>query len=87
MCVPWELNPRPFALLTQCSTTEPQKHIFKYSIQIFTWFCDLFGYNLVANEKILSTNAVNLYIVKPNVFLELFKYKKINFYEYFNFLI
>ncbi len=26
MCVPWELNPRPFALLTQCSTTEPQKH-------------------------------------------------------------
>ncbi len=26
MCVPWELNPRPFALLTQCSTTEPQEH-------------------------------------------------------------
>ncbi len=25
-CVPWELNPRPFALLTQCSTTEPQEH-------------------------------------------------------------
>ncbi len=25
MCVPWELNPRPFALLTQCSTTEPQE--------------------------------------------------------------
>ncbi len=24
MCVPWELNPQPFALLTQCSTTEPQ---------------------------------------------------------------
>ncbi len=23
MCVPWELNPQPFALLTQCSTTEP----------------------------------------------------------------
>ncbi len=22
-CVPWELNPQPFALLTQCSTTEP----------------------------------------------------------------
>ncbi len=28
MCVPWELNPQPFALLTQCSTTEPQEHIF-----------------------------------------------------------
>ncbi len=26
MCVPWELNPRPFALLTQRSTTEPQTH-------------------------------------------------------------
>ncbi len=22
----WELNPQPFALLTQCSTTEPQEH-------------------------------------------------------------
>ncbi len=27
MCVPWELNPRPFALLTQCSTTEPHEHM------------------------------------------------------------
>ncbi len=27
MCVPWELNPQPFALLTQCSTTEPQGHL------------------------------------------------------------
>ncbi len=26
MCVPWELNPQPFALLTQCTTTEPQEH-------------------------------------------------------------
>ncbi len=26
MCVPWELNLQPFALLTQCSTTEPQEH-------------------------------------------------------------
>ncbi len=25
MCVPWELNPQPFALLRQCSTTEPQE--------------------------------------------------------------
>ncbi len=25
MCVPWELNPQPFALKTQCSTTEPQE--------------------------------------------------------------
>ncbi len=27
MCVPWELNPQPFALLTQCSTTEPQEDL------------------------------------------------------------
>ncbi len=26
MCVLWESNPQPFALLTQCSTTEPQEH-------------------------------------------------------------
>ncbi len=26
MCVTWEFNPQPFALLTQCSTTEPQEH-------------------------------------------------------------
>ncbi len=26
MCVPWEMNPCPFALLMQCSTTEPQEH-------------------------------------------------------------
>ncbi len=26
MCVSWELNPQPFALLMQCSTTEPQEH-------------------------------------------------------------
>ncbi len=25
MCVPWELNPQTFALLS-CSTTEPQEH-------------------------------------------------------------
>ncbi len=27
--VPWELNPQPFALLTQCSTTEPQEHLWR----------------------------------------------------------
>ncbi len=26
ICVPWESNPQPFALLMQCSTTEPQEH-------------------------------------------------------------
>ncbi len=33
-CVPWESNPWPFALLTQCSTTtEPQEHYSKYKIK------------------------------------------------------
>ncbi len=32
MCVPWELNPQPFALLTQCSTTEPQEHYILISV-------------------------------------------------------
>ncbi len=26
VCVPWDLNPQAFALLTQCSTTESQEH-------------------------------------------------------------
>ncbi len=46
-CVPWELNPQPFALLTQCSTTEPQEHIgimdsIKYqqiNKSIINWLC------------------------------------------------
>ncbi len=28
-CVPWESNPQPFALLTQCSTTEPHRRRFR----------------------------------------------------------
>ncbi len=37
MCVPWESNPQPFALLTQCSTTEPHRNMSnkkKYFCQI-----------------------------------------------------
>ncbi len=35
MCVPWELNPQPFALLTQCSTTEPQElHIILWKVRL-----------------------------------------------------
>ncbi len=33
--VSWGLNPQPFALLVQCSTTEPQKHLlFKDDTQL-----------------------------------------------------
>ncbi len=43
ICVPWELNPRPFALQTQCSNTEPQEHFYIYfyvyfNIYIFAVF-------------------------------------------------
>ncbi len=31
MCVPWELNPQPFVLLTHRFTTEPQEH-YKYKL-------------------------------------------------------
>ncbi len=53
MCVPWELNPQPFALLTQCSTTEPQEHyvlqnknIFKQIIFFFLTFVFLTNTNM-----------------------------------------
>ncbi len=37
MCVSWELNPQPFALLTQCSNTEPQEQMLLsvYVLQIY----------------------------------------------------
>ncbi len=36
-CVPWELNPQPFALLTQFSTTEPEEHFKEQEIpRIYT---------------------------------------------------
>ncbi len=40
MCVPWELNPQPFALLTQCSTTEPQEHTSLNTIRRHSFLCD-----------------------------------------------
>ncbi len=35
-CVPWESNPQPFALLTQCSTTEPHRNIVQ--LLNLNWF-------------------------------------------------
>ncbi len=37
MCVSWELNPQPFALLTQCSNTEPQEQMLLsvYVLQMY----------------------------------------------------
>ncbi len=40
MGVPWEFNPQPFALLTQCSTTEPQERfvIAGINMQFLLWW-------------------------------------------------
>ncbi len=40
MCVPWEFNPQPFALLMQCSTTEPQERfvIAGINMQFLLWW-------------------------------------------------
>ncbi len=43
VCVPWELNPQPFALLTQCSTTEPQEYFITSLLNLKVNFCDWFG--------------------------------------------
>ncbi len=37
VCVPWELNPQPFALLTQCFTNEPQKLYLYIYIYIYIY--------------------------------------------------
>ncbi len=34
MCVSWELNPQPFALLTQCSTTEHNASVMEISLWV-----------------------------------------------------
>ncbi len=42
MCVLWELNPQPFALLMQCSTTEPQEHmIYAYDLICFVYWPEI----------------------------------------------
>ncbi len=52
MCVPWESNPQPFALLTQCSTTEPQEHCFKLSFWSTTF------------EGIIITKMILIHIIE-----------------------
>ncbi len=38
MCVPWESNPQPFALLTQCSTTEEHMVFIKLALRTIFWY-------------------------------------------------
>ncbi len=51
MCVPWELNPQPIALLTQCSTTEPQEHLYH---EILRKKSELGDVNVQLREKKLN---------------------------------
>ncbi len=60
MYVPWELNPQSCALLTQCSTTEPQEQMKIQILQeclasvVWTWsLWDAGGVN-VALERVVS---------------------------------
>ncbi len=59
MCVPWELNPQPFALLTQCSTTEPQKnfniHVDNINDALGLAFTDLMN-SFGVKQNITRTN-------------------------------
>ncbi len=50
MCVPWELNPRPFALLTQCSTTEPHHS---------HGAADCFVFSSAANDCLFPNNEIH----------------------------
>ncbi len=56
VCVPWESNPQPFALLTQCSTTEPHRNT--NMVNELTW--------LICDDCSLTTITVFVVVaVKP----------------------
>jgi len=53
MCVPWELNPQHFVLLMQCSTTEPQKHI--YMLKLSSTFMAVSSQTQQDSTKVCNT--------------------------------
>ncbi len=69
MCVPWELNPLPFALQTQCSTTEPQEQ----------WQSDSDRWHSVHIENLSEQNELNraelFYVYVDNVYTLFKSYK------------
>ncbi len=63
MCVPWEFNPQPFALLTQCSTTEPQGYTKRSDVLISPGECRNGRENaglLVSNHLTLELSVIIL---------------------------
>ncbi len=67
MCVPWELNPQPFALLMQCSTIEPHDyyiiiHVPESTILLHMQCCQLS--NFVAKLSNYSDYPSNVFFQK-----------------------
>ncbi len=56
MCVPWESNPQPFALVTQCSTTELQEHYMHFRAYFMLYFYYYYHYYETATVPQLGKN-------------------------------
>ncbi len=56
MCVPWESNPQPFALLTQCSTTEPAGTLWLFYVPNMQSGVDIVNINGPANNPTKGLN-------------------------------
>ncbi len=63
MCVPWELNPKPFALLTQCSTTVTYIVTFTYVHASHSYACmsDRFSIHYFLFKQELTLKPGNTY--------------------------
>ncbi len=68
MCFSWESNPQPFALLTQCSTTESQEHFNKLHKKCIEptkcWFC---WYSVISWPCSNWAHLWNAHLCQPSV--------------------
>ncbi len=65
ICVPWELNPQPFAPLTQCSTTEPQEHgTYKYALLTNNKLNNILYICIIYNYKFLHLLIIYVLNIK-----------------------
>ncbi len=65
MCVPWESNPQPFALLTQCSTTEPQEPLLTLLQIQYESIYKSYIHKIASSSK--KNPALNKYVVDFDV--------------------
>ncbi len=54
MCVPWELNPQLFALLTQCSTTEPHRNTITINCLVAQMNANILAATVQSADKSIS---------------------------------